>query len=95
MWARFLVYAFAASIPFVVWQRKQHVIYSFVIVVLVAVFEILCALAVGRDGHQVDVFAELFGVAAGILLGLNLRRMRASARRSAQISQKPGRSPIT
>jgi hypothetical protein len=95
MWARFFVYTFATSIPFVVWLRRDYIVYSFGLVVLAAVFEILGVLAVGRGGHQVDVLAELYGIVAGILLGLNLRRMRASALKSVQFTQKQDRSPIT
>jgi len=93
-WTRFFIYSVVTSIPFVVWLDRKHVIYSFMVGLLAAAAEILSAIGLGKGGHQVDILPELFGVAAGILLGLNLRRMRTTLQKSAQITQKQDRSPI-
>ena len=52
---------------------------SFAIAVLGIAFELLHAFIQGRAVSLQNVLADLFGVACGILLGMNIRVMRKSA----------------
>lgn len=85
-WARFFVYAAAASIPCVAWHKKRRVLYCLAIISFGVVFEFLRATA-GLGGQPDVVFSDLFGIAAGILFGLNLRLMSVSLGADTRIAQ--------
>lgn len=78
-WTRFLVYAAAASIPCAAWRTKRRMLYALLVVILSIVTEVLRAMASGPSVHPELIPADLLGMAAGVLLGLNLREMSASA----------------
>lgn len=93
-WTRFLVYAAAASIPCAAWRTKRRMLYSLLVVILSIVSEVLRALVLGPSVHPELIPADLFGIAAGVLLGLNLRHMSASAGSDAALTESQRRSTI-
>jgi hypothetical protein len=79
-WIHFLVYATVTAIPVFAWRRRSSVLFSLIIVVLGFTFELLQAHIPGLIGRPQNAFADMFGFGAGILLGLNIRMMRTSAK---------------
>ena len=79
-WVHFVVYTTVAVIPVVAWRRRTSVLFSLAIVVVGIPIELLQAHMPGLIGRPQNVFADMFGFGAGILLGLNIRMMRTSAK---------------
>ncbi len=79
-WCHFLAYATVAAIPFVVWKRKWAFWFFLIPPTIGIVLESLHSYIPGALVRVQNVPADLFGVAAGILLGLNLCAMRNTAR---------------
>lgn len=78
-WCHFLVYASVLAIPFAGWKHKQSFLFSFIPPIIGIIFELLRSHVAGAAVHAQNVEADLFGIAGGILLGLNLRVMRNSS----------------
>jgi uncharacterized membrane protein YedE/YeeE len=93
-WVHFLVYATVAVIPVVAWRRRTSVLFSLVIVALGIALELLQTHIPGLIGRPQNAFADMFGVGAGILLGLNIRMMRNSAKSGANATPDPSRTTI-
>jgi len=89
-WIHFLAYATVAAIPISSWGRRTSVLFSLAIVVIGIPLELLQ----GFTGRAQNVFADLFGFGAGILLGLNIRMMRTSAKQENNASPDPSRSTM-
>ncbi len=79
-WAHFLAYVLVAAIPVVAWKYRRDVAFCLVPVVMNIAFESLLAHLPGSVVRAQNISADLFGTAAGILLGLNIRVMRNSAK---------------
>ena len=79
-WAHFISYAAVATIPFAAWKRKTGILFSLLLVFLIMALEFLPIHVQGEMPHSQSIPADLFGIAAGVLLGLNLRLLRNSAR---------------
>ena len=79
-WIHFLVYAAVVALPVGTWQRRESVFLSFVPPILSIVLEALQAGFPLSLLRTQTVPADLFGIAAGILLGLNIRTIRNAAR---------------
>jgi hypothetical protein len=77
-WVHFLEYAMIAAIPVGAWGRRTDVAISFIPVFLCIVFEVLHMHIPGPIARTSNISADLFGVAAGILLGMNIRLIRSS-----------------
>lgn len=77
-WVHFLEYAMIAAIPVGAWGRRSDIAISFIPVFLCIVFEVLHAHIPGPIVRTSNISADLFGVAAGILLGMNIRVIRNS-----------------
>ena len=93
-WIHFLVYATVASLPTVAWKRRMSLLLPMAVIGLCIALEPLRTLIPGPIVRPQNVLADLFGVVAGILLGLNLRRMRASAKSDNNASPDPSRSTM-
>jgi len=93
-WVHFVVYATVAVIPVVAWWRRTSVLFSLAIVVLGIPIELLQAHMPGLIGRPQNVFADMFGFGAGILLGLNIRMMRTSVKVGISVSRNPFRRTI-
>ena len=74
-WIHFLVYAIVATLPAVAWKRRFSMLLPMAVVGLCMALEPLQAYIMGPIVRPRNVLADVFGVGAGILLGLNLRRM--------------------
>ena len=79
-WVHFLAYALAAAIPVASTRRRAIVLLSFLPAMTSIVLEVLKAQSSGPFPRSQNIAADLFGAAAGILLGLNLRMMRHATR---------------
>jgi hypothetical protein len=90
-WVHFLAYALAAAIPVAAWRRTGTVLLSFLVAVMSVVLELLHAHGSGPFPRAQNIAADLFGAAAGILLGLNLRMMRNSGRSLNNVSSASSR----
>ncbi len=91
-WIHFLVYATVASLPTVAWKGRSSILLPMAVIGLCIALEPLRTLISGPIVRPQNVLADLFGVIAGILLGLNLRRMRTSAKSDNNASPDPSRS---
>lgn len=89
-WVHFLAYAVIAAIPVAAWRQRTSQILSLVFAMLGIAIGLLPAFQ-GALVHIHNAPAELFGVGAGILLGLNLRLMRNSAKSPNETEQNPSR----
>ena len=78
-WIHFLVYAVVAAYPVSKWQNKQSIYLVIAFQILSVLLEVL---PTGTRFLPVlrlqTIPADLFGLAAGILLGLNIKTMRRS-----------------
>ena len=88
-WAHFIAYAAVVTIPVALWRRRTSIFLSLLPAFLAIALEFLPIYVPGEMPHRQSVPADLFGVAAGILLGLNIRAMRASAKNL----NRPGSPP--
>jgi len=79
-WAHFISYTAVITIPVALWRRRIGVILSLLPVLLAMALEFLPIHVQGEMAHTQSIPADLFGIAAGILLGLNIRAMRRSAK---------------
>jgi VanZ family protein len=78
-WFHFLLYAAIVAIPVTFWRRKYRFMLSLVTVLVVIALGSLQTFIPGHANRSQNAMPDLFGVAAGVLLGLNLRMLRASA----------------
>ncbi len=90
-WVHFLVYAVIVAIPVTIWRRKYRFMLSLVAVLLVIALGSLQTFIPGHQNRSQNAMPDLFGVAAGVLLGLNLRMMRQPNQAAAR-SKPPYRS---
>jgi hypothetical protein len=79
-WAHFLAYVLVAAIPVAAWRYRRDVAFCLVPVMMSIALESLQAHIPGSVVRTQNISADLFGTAAGILLGLNIRVMRNSAK---------------
>jgi putative effector of murein hydrolase len=75
-WFHFLLYAAIVTIPVTIWKRKYRFMLSLVAVLLVIALGSLQTFIPGHGNRSQNAMPDLFGVAAGVLLGLNLRMIR-------------------
>jgi hypothetical protein len=93
-WVHFLAYALVAAIPVAAWTYRRDVAFGLVPVMMSVALESLQAHVPGPIIQPHNVSADLFGVAAGILLGLNFRMMRNSAKSLDNGRSYPSRSAL-
>ena len=79
-WAHFLAYASVATIPVAALKRRSIILLSLIPAMTGVSFELWQAYIPGTMVRPQNAPADLFGIAAGILLGLNIRMMRNSAK---------------
>jgi hypothetical protein len=79
-WAHFLEYAALAAIPVAAWKRKASMLFSLILAIVCIALELRQTYIPGSMIHGKNVPADLFGIAAGVLLALNIRVMRNSAK---------------
>jgi hypothetical protein len=88
-WIHFLTYASLVAIPFAVWKHKWSLLFSFIPPILGIMLESLQSHVPSATVHAQNIPADLFGVAAGILLGLNLRAMHSPAKPTDSAGSAP------
>jgi hypothetical protein len=93
-WIHFFAYASMATIPVAVWKGKTNVLLSFIPAIMSIVLELLQDHFGGPFIRTQNVSADLFGIAAGVLLGLNIRVMRNPAKSLNSVSSTPSRSAM-
>jgi len=81
IWIHFIVYAIVAMIPVWACTRKSAALLCLSLTGATIVIELVRFLLADQVGDVQLVAAHMFGIAAGILLGLNLRMMYASVRK--------------
>ena len=75
-WFHFLLYTAIVAIQVTMWKRKYRFLLSLVAVLLVIALGSLQTFIPGHSNRSQNAMPDLFGVAAGVLLGLNLRMIR-------------------
>ena len=75
-WFHFLLYSAIVAIPVTIWKRKYRFMLSLVAVLLVIALGSLQTFIPGHGNRSQNAMPDLFGVAAGVLFGLNLRKIR-------------------
>jgi putative effector of murein hydrolase len=75
-WFHFLLYAAIVAIPVTVWKKKYRFMLSLLAVLLVIALGSVQTFVPGHANRSQNAMPDLFGVAAGVLLGLNLRMIR-------------------
>lgn len=91
-WVHFLVYAAVVAFPVGTWRRRKSIMLSFVPPIMSIVLELLQAGVPIPTLRTQTIPADLFGVAAGILLGLNIRTMRNAAKSPDTVGSAASRS---
>jgi hypothetical protein len=75
-WLHFLVYAAVTSIPCAVWRGKGAVVFSLAIVACCVMSGAAIAIGNWHGVRAESSVSDFFGIAAGVLLGMNLRLSR-------------------
>jgi hypothetical protein len=76
-WVRFFVFAIVAAIPLLAWRIRVGIVLSFGTAIVTAVSQVLYGVIIK---HVIDVqciLISLLGIAAGILLALNLLKLQS------------------
>lgn len=71
-WAHFFAYMAAAALPLLAWRRRTGLAISLGVAILSVLFQVLRGLMAGRVVDFDATVINLFGIAAGILLGFNI-----------------------
>jgi hypothetical protein len=85
-WLRFLVYASISAIPVSSWKHRATIVASLAVPGLGMCIELWQAHVQASTGRSISITPDLFGVAAGVLFGLNIRVMRKSAMKTGNPS---------
>ena len=91
-WAHFFAYMAAAALPLLTWKRRTGLAVALGVAILSVLFQILRGLVAGSVVDFDATVINLFGIAAGILLGLNLvtHFSRSAERLTVKDGVKPG-----
>lgn len=88
-WLRFLAYASIVAIPVSSWRTRTGIASSLIPALMGMVFELWPVHVAGHVGRPENITPDLFGLAAGVLFGLNIRVMRKYAKPSKSASASP------
>ena len=88
-WFHFMIYSIAATIPLLILKKVRYVIASFVPLAIAMATEAFRFDVPSTTLRSQTVPADLFGIAAGVLLGLNLCTLRSSARALGDRNREP------
>ena len=75
-WLRFLAYASIVAIPVSSWRTRTRIAISVMPALIGMGLEVWQTHVHGAFGRSENVTPDLFGIAAGVLFGLNIRMMR-------------------
>lgn len=93
-WIHFLSFGTVVAISFVVLRRRTGILTSLAIVATGIAVEFLQKFIPGSNIQGQNILADLFGAAGGILLGLNLRAMRRSAKADKTLGSRHSQSTL-
>jgi hypothetical protein len=93
-WVHFLGYASIAAIPVAKWKPRARVLLSLLPALISIALEVLQTHDSAPVSFLQNVPADFFGLAAGILLGMNLRVMHNSAKSLSDVSSNPSSSKM-
>jgi hypothetical protein len=93
-WGHFLAYASVATIPVAAWKRRTSILISLVPAIISIALELWQAHIPGPMVRAWNVPADLFGFAAGILLGMNIRVMHNSEKTIDNVGSDSSRSAM-
>jgi hypothetical protein len=93
-WVHFLAYAAVAAVPVAAWNRRMQILLSFIPLVICVALELIHSILPGTIVRSQNVPADLFGIAAGILFGLNLRVAGKTGRRFNEVATEPSHTAI-
>ena len=93
-WAHFMAYATVVVIPFLACRKAKSVFLPLAVVLAGIMLETVETLIPGSAVHPQNVLANMFGVGAGILLGINLRMMRNAARADKKLDIENSRPTL-
>ena len=85
-WLRFLAYASIVAIPVSAWKTRTAIAISLLPALIGMALEVWQSNIPGLLGRPENVTPDLFGIAAGVLFGLNIRMMRKSAKPSNNVN---------
>ena len=91
-WAHFLAYAPVATIPVAVWKSRTRILCGLIPALVNIALELWQSHMPGPMVRTQNVPADLFGIAAGVLLGLNIRMMRNSEKSIDNVRSDSSRS---
>jgi hypothetical protein len=94
-WVHFLAYLIVVALPFVAWKGRIGVFFSFVVAAMGLSLEMAQAFVAGLSEASQDVFADMFGVVGGMLLGYNVRMLLSSlsGRSNVTVGISPSAAP--
>jgi hypothetical protein len=76
-WAHFMVYGCAATLCMLAWRSRTALFLASGLFLLSVGTQFLHSFKVGLDPDSFSIVVNMFGIAAGILLGLNLVTLRS------------------
>lgn len=93
-WVHFLAYVAFVAIPVVARRKRISLLLPLIIGMTGVALELLQTFRPGSTFRPQNVIADLFGICAGILLGLNLRTMRVSNRPNNKLDTDQAHSTL-
>lgn len=92
-WVHFLSYAAIIVIPFAGCRKRKGVVLALLVIMGGIILQSLEMLIPGWLPRPQNIVANMFGVGAGILLGVNLRMMRSQAKPDRSLRINSPHSP--
>ena len=92
-WVHFLSYAAIIVIPFAGCRKRKGVVLALLVMMGGIILQFLEMLIPGWLPRPQNIVANMFGVGAGILLGMNLRMMRSQAKPDRSLRINSPHSP--
>ncbi len=88
-WLHFLVYAAVTSIPCAIWRSKGAIVFSLAIVGCCVMSGTAVAIWNWHGVRAESTVSDFFGIAAGVLLGANLRFSRNASGKAMAADARP------
>jgi len=78
-WVHFIVYLMVAALPMLVWKVRRGIGISIGLAAVSVLLQVVHGQISAQTTDAHSIVVNLLGIAAGILLGLNLRAIRSRA----------------
>jgi hypothetical protein len=79
-WAHFPAHTAAAAVPLLAWRSRRAFALSLGVAVMLVGLQVLCGLISRQPTDLHGTVVNLLGIAAGILLGFNILKLRSRAK---------------